>query len=64
MIRVKLSDIISVQFLNKLLIRKHSFQHTLLTVKYKLYKPLCHFQFTQIQKPVSPDRKDTFAFFC
>ena len=43
MIRIKLSDIISVQFLNKLFIRKHSFQHTLLTVKYKLYKSLCHF---------------------
>lgn len=63
-ISIKLPNIISSQSLHELLIREHSFQHTILTVKYKLDKPFCYLQLTQIQEPVSTDRRNTLTFFC
>ncbi len=65
MIRIKLPDtIMRSYFLNKTPIREHPLQHTILTVKYKLDEPVCYLQFTQIQEPVSTDRKNTLTFFC
>ena len=65
MVRIELPDTIPPShFLNKTPIREHPLQHTILTVKYKLDEPFCYFQFTQIQEPVSTDRKNTLTFFC
>ena len=64
MVRIKLPDAISSQFLNKALIWEHSLHHTLLPIKHKLDKTFRYLKLTQIQEPVGTDRENAFAFFC
>ena len=63
MIRIKLPDIILLNFLHKTLIGIHPIHHTLFTVNIKLNETLVDLMLAQIQKSIGANGENTLALF-